>query len=242
MVWELELMLSRFSKNWNDHAALGITEQQLKNYQSQWLVQIIRLINSQGLNTLVEMFIVKGDNSSLQDVFRGILTTKHMQEVALGQHFNAEWAEKLERNPFIQALVSIKLYFESLTEVSNVNLATELAAVLVLPSKTSLHELIQHLDAVIDPIAKTFTSLDDFLNYLKSSIQYEKAYDQLRDAINKGWRLSLQNVETAVELAESHLRNMGNDEDDKAANAVTEDTAVAAKGTPKKKSAGAKHS
>eukprot|EP00961_Rhodomonas_salina_P080959 1088819-Rhodomonas_salina.1 len=125
-----------------------------------------------------------------------------MQEVALGQHFDPEWAEKLERNPFIQALVAIKLYFELLTEGSNVNLATELAAVLVLPSKTSLHELVQRLNAVIDPIAKTFTTLDDFLNYLKSSIQYEvirqrakrqgqrgrvwqKAYDQLRDSLTR---------------------------------------------------------
>eukprot|EP00961_Rhodomonas_salina_P295563 3935575-Rhodomonas_salina.1 len=104
MEWERELMLSRFSKNWNDATALGITAAQLKRRHQQWLGQSIRSINRQGINALVEMFIVKGDNSSLQDVFRGILTTRRMQEVALGQHFDPEWAEKLERNPFIQAL------------------------------------------------------------------------------------------------------------------------------------------
>eukprot|EP00961_Rhodomonas_salina_P146120 1966634-Rhodomonas_salina.1 len=70
-------------------------------------------------------------------------------------------------------MVSLKLYFESLSEVSNVNLAMELAAVLVLPPSTSLHELTQLLDKVIDPIAKNFTALDYFLDYLKSSIQYK---------------------------------------------------------------------
>eukprot|EP00961_Rhodomonas_salina_P194680 2628584-Rhodomonas_salina.1 len=96
-----------------------------------------------------------------------------MVEVADGDHFDHTWAELIELNLFIQAMVSLKLYFESLSEVSNVNLATELAAVLVLPPSTSLHELTQRFNKVIDPITKNFTALDDFLDYLKSSIQYE---------------------------------------------------------------------
>eukprot|EP00961_Rhodomonas_salina_P002447 34052-Rhodomonas_salina.2 len=196
--------------------------------QEQWLAQIVRSLNRQGLNALVEVFIVPGDDSSLQDVFWGILTNKYMVEVADGDHFDHTWAEMIELNPFIQAMVSLKLYFESLSEVSKVNLATELAAVLVLPPSTSLHELTQRLDKVIDPIAKNFTALEDFLDYLKSSIQYEvirqrakratprsrawqKVYDQLRENLTAGGRLSLADVASAVALAESHLRDLAHD-------------------------------
>eukprot|EP00961_Rhodomonas_salina_P057583 773709-Rhodomonas_salina.1 len=40
MVWEKEFLLSRLHKNWNDNKALGITAQQLKKRQEQWLAQI----------------------------------------------------------------------------------------------------------------------------------------------------------------------------------------------------------
>eukprot|EP00961_Rhodomonas_salina_P115487 1554454-Rhodomonas_salina.1 len=80
MLWERDLMLSRFNKNWNDNKALGITTPQLRKRQEQWLAQIVRSLNRQGLNALVEVFIVAGNDSSLQDVFRGILTNKYMVE------------------------------------------------------------------------------------------------------------------------------------------------------------------
>eukprot|EP00961_Rhodomonas_salina_P278819 3766655-Rhodomonas_salina.1 len=89
-------MLSRFHKNWNDNKALGITAQQLRKRQEQWLAQIVRSLNQQGLNALVEMFIVAGNDSSIKDVFQGILTNKYMVEVANGDHFDHTWAELIE--------------------------------------------------------------------------------------------------------------------------------------------------
>eukprot|EP00961_Rhodomonas_salina_P128826 1735728-Rhodomonas_salina.2 len=120
MTWEHDLMLSRFNKNWNDNKAQGITVPQLKKRQEQWLAQIMRSLNRQGLNALVETFIVPGDDSSVQDVFRGILTNKYMVKVANGEHFEYTWAEQIELNPFIQAMVALKLYFESLSEVAHI--------------------------------------------------------------------------------------------------------------------------
>eukprot|EP00961_Rhodomonas_salina_P107118 1442237-Rhodomonas_salina.1 len=62
MVWEKEFLLSLLHKNWNDNKALGITAPQLKKQQEQWLAQIVRSLNRQGINALVQMFIVKGDD------------------------------------------------------------------------------------------------------------------------------------------------------------------------------------
>eukprot|EP00961_Rhodomonas_salina_P074213 997292-Rhodomonas_salina.1 len=106
MTWERDLMLSRFHKNWNYNKALGITALQLRKLQEQWLAQIVRSLNRQGLNVLVEVFIVTCDDSSLQDVFRGILTNKYMvdSEVVDCDHFDHTWAEMIELNPFIQAM------------------------------------------------------------------------------------------------------------------------------------------
>eukprot|EP00961_Rhodomonas_salina_P102573 1379552-Rhodomonas_salina.1 len=189
-------MLSHFHKNWNDNKALGITAPQLRKRQGQWLAQIVRSLNRQGLNVLVEVFIVPGDDSSLQDVFQGILTNKYMVEVADCDHFDHTWAEMIELNPFIQAM--------SLSEVSNVNLATELAAVLVLPPSTSLHELTQLLDKyeVIRQRAKRAT---------QCSRAWQKAYDQLLENLTAGGLLSLIDVASAVALAESHLRDLAHD-------------------------------
>eukprot|EP00961_Rhodomonas_salina_P125483 1690276-Rhodomonas_salina.1 len=79
------------------------------------------------------------------------------------------WAKLPELNPAVQALVALEMHFENLNEVTNVNLATELGLVLQLPTSASMQEIVQRLDKVVEPITRNYTTVEDFLNYLKAS-------------------------------------------------------------------------
>jgi len=87
----------------------------------------------------------------------------------------------------------------------------------------NVYDIVERFDKVIDPVAHTFTQVEDFIGYFKASLQYEvirkkakakgqtgrawrKAYDSLRASISRGKRLSLALIEPAIKLAEAHLR------------------------------------
>jgi hypothetical protein len=228
MEWERQNMLQRFNKSYNDKKALGLPDTAagdaaLAKRHGQWIAQIMRTVARQGILALQKAFIREGDHSPSQDVFRSILCTSDMMKVAQGLVFDAKWATEVWLHPLIQALVALKYHFENLNEVTNVNLATELAEILQLAPNSSIQAIIQRLEKVIDPVAKTYTTVPDLLAYLKASVQYEiirrrsrklttngqawkQGYNRLREALTAGGKLTPALLQQAIQLAESHLR------------------------------------
>jgi len=105
----------------------------------------------------------------------------------------------------------------------------------------NVYDIVERFDKVIDPVAHTFTQVEDFIGYFKASLQYEvirkkakakgqtgrawrKAYDSLRASISRGKRLSLALIEPAIKLAEAHLREGSPVKEERTASkATTED-------------------
>jgi hypothetical protein len=160
-------MLLRYNKNYNDKAVMGVTNKaDLERRQKQFMAQIMRTTARQGILALRKMFIEDKNYSPSQDVFRSILCTAEMEKVAQGMLFSETWAEAVWRHPLIQAMVSLKFHFENLNEVTNVNLATELSDILLLPPTSSIQAIIQRLEKVLDPVAKTYATVPELLSYL----------------------------------------------------------------------------
>jgi len=103
-------------------------------------------------------------------------------------------------------------------------------------------DIAQRFDKVIDPVARTFTTVEGLTNYLKASLQLEvirqrvklkgaqgrawrKAHDYLREGITRGQRLDLDFIGEAVKLADAHLRDSAGaaDQDAQARAATTAD-------------------
>jgi hypothetical protein len=89
----------------------------------EWMAQILHTINRQGINMPVDIFVVKGDNSQLQDIFVRILHSSRMKQVSKGVLFDKVWGEQIQLNPVAHILVALKFHFEKLAEVANTNLA-----------------------------------------------------------------------------------------------------------------------
>ena len=191
MQWERQNMLQLFNKSYNDKKALGFSDDvagdaALFKRHEQWLGQIMRTIARQGILALQKVFVQEDDNSPSQDVFRSILCTKEMENVASGMLFSNQWATKVWSHPLVQALVALKFHFENLNEVTNVNLDTELAEILQLSTDSSIQAIIQLLEKVIQPVAKTYTTVEDLLAYLKASIQFEIVQHRSRKSTTNG--------------------------------------------------------
>eukprot|EP00961_Rhodomonas_salina_P302969 3941044-Rhodomonas_salina.1 len=135
-----------------------------------------------------------------------------MKEVSVGKHYSPEWlGTKYYKHPPIIALSQLKFHFESMTELTNVNLTAELTAAL------------QTHTNVIDAITQAYTTVPAFVDYIKASLQYEvirrrskerttsgltwsKAYDALQSGASAGKPTTLLAITDAVKLAEAHLR------------------------------------
>eukprot|EP00961_Rhodomonas_salina_P178300 2404863-Rhodomonas_salina.1 len=165
MSWERDNMLLRYNKNYNNKEAMGVSTLTLmRKRQDQWLGHIMRDINLGGLTFLINVFIVEGDSSPQQEVFKNILLAPKFETFIDGFGFLASQATDLQTNPVVQALTALKFHFENLAEVSNVNLATELGDILTLPPSSSMHDIIHLLDKLVDPIAKTYFTVEEFMN------------------------------------------------------------------------------
>lgn len=224
---ESTILLADNKKDFNDLAAMRATDDMhLKKRQSSLLVQILRTIVRQFINSMVEAFIRPGVNSPEQDFLRSILLSKEMEDVAMGKIFSIEWVKKPWLMPMVRVYVQLLHYFENLNEQGTVNLVQELMDVLKSASTSSVTDIALQFDCVIDPIARTFNSVDSFIDYLKASLQLEvirqrikqkgscgrawrKAHDYLREYITWGKRLDLALIEDAVKLSDAHLRDAG---------------------------------
>eukprot|EP00961_Rhodomonas_salina_P130808 1761031-Rhodomonas_salina.1 len=82
-----------------------------------------------------------------------------MNQVAEGLLYSADWATKPQANPFVQAMVALQFQFENLAETTNVNLAQELGEILTLPPSTSLRGIVQRLDTLVEPVTRTYATL-----------------------------------------------------------------------------------
>eukprot|EP00961_Rhodomonas_salina_P021990 295877-Rhodomonas_salina.1 len=183
-------------------------------------------IARQGVKAFTSAFVKLGAISAEQDALQEILCTLYMKEVKIGKHKNAKWlGELVFQNQALYSYVAIKYHFESLADIISVNLASQLVTSLQTNTNVNINEVAQLFEKVIAPIAQAYTSVPDFVNYIKASLQYEvirkhmdnttgrgralgKAYDKLRLHSARGQRLSLQQIVRAVpvKLAESHLK------------------------------------
>jgi len=71
-----------------------------------------------------------------------------------------------------------------------VNLIQELMDVLKSAQTSSVTDIAIKFDHVIDPIARTFTTIDTFIDYLKASLQLEVIRQRIkqRGARGRAWR------------------------------------------------------
>lgn len=240
-------------KDWNDMKAMQATDDDhLKRRQVSLLAQIFRTIVRQFINAMVTAFIRPGENSPEQDALMAILLSKEKKDVALGKVFDAEWVKKPWLMPIVRVYVQLLHHFENLKEQSTVNIVQELMEVLKSATTSSVTDIGLKFDKVIDPVARTFTTVDSFIDYFKASLQLEvirqrtklkgargrawrKAYDHLCAAITRGQRLDLQLISDSVKLSDAHLRDAGLsgiDPDEPPAQAATATTAAADPTTP----------
>eukprot|EP00961_Rhodomonas_salina_P062519 839321-Rhodomonas_salina.2 len=175
--------------------------------------QIALTIALQSVKALFGAFVKRGTTTPDQNAMQGTLCTPFMKDVKVGKHFSAKWIGDLVfQNPAVYSYVAIKHRFESLCYVTNTNV------------NINLNKVAQHFGKVIDLIAQAYTSVPDFVNYIKASLQYEvickqvdpltcrgstwsKAYNKLRAANTSGQCLSLQQIAAVVKLAEIHLKD-----------------------------------
>eukprot|EP00961_Rhodomonas_salina_P181010 2443244-Rhodomonas_salina.2 len=187
--------------------------------------QIVCTIACQRVKALFCAFVKSCTTTPEQNARQGILCTQFMKDVKVGKHFNARWIGDLVfQNQAVYTYVVIKHSFESLGNVVSINLAVELVQSLQTNTNVNINEVAQHFRKVINLIAHAYTSVPDFVNYIKASLQYEvirkrvdpltccgsawsKAYDKLRAANTSSQRLSLLKIAAAVKLAEIHLKD-----------------------------------
>eukprot|EP00961_Rhodomonas_salina_P286109 3865851-Rhodomonas_salina.1 len=187
--------------------------------------QIARTIARQSVKALLGAFVKRCTTTPEQNAMQGILCTPYMKDVKVGKHFDTKWIGDLVfQNLAVYAYVAIKHHFESLCNVVSLNLAGELVQSLQTNTNVNINEVAQHFGKVIDPIAHAYSSVPDFVNYIKASLQYEvirkrmdpltgrgrawsKAYDKLRAANARCQRLLLPQIAAAVKLAEIHLKD-----------------------------------
>mmetsp|Transcript_30800 Transcript_30800/g.63788 ORF Transcript_30800/g.63788 Transcript_30800/m.63788 type:complete len:919 (-) Transcript_30800:650-3406(-) len=227
--WERGALLGEHRKDYNDKAAMHAADDaELELRQLDLLAQILRTINRQIIRSFQECFLKDGDTSVEQDALRSILSTRWMKDIALGKYYDAAWWSKPYEMPAIQAYVSLIHHFENINDQGNVNLVTKLMEVMEAAQTDSVTTIVQKFDKIMDPIARTFTTVESFTDYIKSSLQYEvvrrrsklkgpkgrawrKAHDYLREAVTDGQRLTLDLLQYAVKLAEAHLRDNATD-------------------------------
>ena len=131
-----------------------------------------------------------------------------MKEVSLGKTFDPSGDFKPQNMPGIRLYVTLLYHFGNITEASNINLVSSVLEVMASADTANVYEITDKFDKAVDPVASTFTKVDDFMDYFKASLQYEvirkkakakgavgrawrKAYDALRANISTGDRLSL---------------------------------------------------
>eukprot|EP00961_Rhodomonas_salina_P066763 896439-Rhodomonas_salina.2 len=193
--------------NCDDIHKMQVADQaELDSLQDNMAHQIAHTIACQSVKALYVSF-VKKTTTQEQDYLQGVLCSQYMKAVKVWTHYNSKWLGTLVfQNPAVYVYVAIKHHFESLADIVSVNLGGELAETLLTKTNVNINEVAQHFDKVIDPNAQAYTSVPDFVNYIKASLQYEVIWKRLHAANARGQRLSLAQIAGAVKLAESHLK------------------------------------
>ena len=123
--------------------------------------------------------------------------------MALGKIYSVVWVEKPWFMPAIRCYMGLLHHFENLIEQTNVYLVTKMAEVLTTAKTDSVQAIAQRFEAIVDPLAKTFTTVESVFNYFKASLQYKvirhrakakgskarawhKAYDFLKEEVALG--------------------------------------------------------
>ena len=219
-------LLCDHNKSYNDRTAMGChSQQELIQRQQQILAQIVRKVNRMTVAAFDKALIIDGDASHEQEAMRAILRSQTMREVRFGNHFDCGQLTSLFKLWAVRAYVSVKYYYESLTEVANVNVVATILEVFQLPDDTNMREQIQRFQSAVYPIAKTFHTVDAFLEYLECSMEYEmikrrshargprgraygKGHDLLREELSAGKSISKSMLERALQLIEDHSREL----------------------------------
>eukprot|EP00961_Rhodomonas_salina_P013762 184048-Rhodomonas_salina.1 len=158
-------------------------QDELEALQDNMAGQITCTIARQSVKALYVTF-VKKTTTPEQDYLQDVLCSPYMKAVKVGTHYNSKWLGTLVfQNPAVYAYVAIKHHFESLADITNVN----------------INEVAQRFDKVINPIAQAYTLVPDFVNYIKASLQYEVIWKCVDPSTGRGraWRKAYYKLRAA---------------------------------------------
>jgi len=217
-------LLAAHNKSYNNKKAMdAASDADLQKTQRSMHGQIQRTINRQMVCSIMASCLDESNKSMEQAALRGIIVTKEFKDVSLGKFFDPQWAWEPWKMPGVRLYLTLMHHFENLQEVSNVNLVSSVLEVMEASQTVNVYNIIEMFDKAVDPVAQSFTHVEDFIEYFKASLQYEvvrkkaqlkgrtgrawrKAYDSLRASISRSKRLSLALVEPTIKLAKAHLR------------------------------------
>ena len=230
-ILKLSYLGRELSKDWNQPRTFGLENSDegkaaLKQIHAIAQSKQLRMINQNFIIMLQNAWIKPKGNNRQQERLRGILYSRRVQDLLDGSGMDlSKWPTQPWLWVAVEVLSRILLLYEGVAEAVDGNFIADVARLLKQtndPSVLSVHEADQNMERLLLPLKQNFTTLVDFLNYMRACVQaeiiarmatldspegkaWEKAHNKLIELRQESSTLTLEMVLQVVKLAENHL-------------------------------------
>ena len=229
-ILKLGYLSRELSRDWNNPQAFALSKTDEGRKELAKIHEIahhkqLRIMNQNFIIMLQRAWIRQKGNNRQQERLRGILFSRRVQDLLDGNLELLNWPTSPWLWVAVDVLSRILLLYEGVAEAVDGNFIADVARLLSQttdPSVLSVHEADQNMERLLLPLKQNFTTLADFLNYMRACVQaeiiarmatgntpegkaWEKAHSKLVELRQESSSLTLDMVLQVVKLAENHL-------------------------------------
>ena len=229
-ILKLGYLSRELSRDWNNPVAFALAKDAEGRKELAKIHEIahhkqLRIMNQNFILMLQRAWIRTKGNNRQQERLRGILFSRRVQDLLDGNLELKDWPTRPWLWVAVEVLSRILLLYEGVAEAVDGNFIADVSRLLAQskdPSVLSVHEADQNMERLLLPLKQNFTTLADFLNYMRACVQaeiiarmaasntpegkaWEKAHNKLIELRQETSSLTLEMVLQVVKLAENHL-------------------------------------